>query len=74
MPTILRLDDINPDGVRIYIEWEKMEVGASMFIPCLNVAKAKKQLNKIADEKCMELKYTPRVENKKWGVRVWRTC
>jgi hypothetical protein len=74
VPTVLRLDDINPDGIRIWIDWRKMEVGASIFIPCLNVSKAKTQLLKIAEEKGMTLKITPCIDGGKWGIRVWRTC
>ena len=74
MTTVTRLDDIKPDGVRIVIQWDKLEVGASMFIPCLNTTKAKAQLNKIAEEKGMTLQLTPRIEEGQWGVRVWRVA
>lgn len=29
----LRLDDLDPDGVKIIVKWDKMVVGASVFIP-----------------------------------------
>jgi hypothetical protein len=72
MPTVLRLDDIKPDGVRVVIHWNKLDVGMSMFIPCINTTRAKTELNRIAKEKGMQLQMTPRIEGGKWGVRVWR--
>jgi hypothetical protein len=50
------LTDISPDGVRIVVDWDKFKPGASVFIPCINTAKA----------------IDVRVEDGKYGVRVWR--
>ena len=32
---VLKVDDLNPDGVRIVVKWDDMVVGASVFIPCV---------------------------------------
>ena len=48
---VLRIDDINPDGVRVRINWGAFVVGASFFIPCINVTKGTRQLNAIARSK-----------------------
>ena len=37
---MLRLDDLDPDGVKVVVDWGKMVVGASVFIPCINTQKA----------------------------------
>ena len=43
---MLMLDDLSPDGVRIIVNWDKMVIGASFFVPCLNTHKAKEQVTK----------------------------
>ena len=48
---VLKVDDLNPDGLRITVDWEDMSVGASIFVPCVNTEKGKEQLNKIAKRK-----------------------
>ena len=42
---VLKVDDLNPDGLRITVDWEDMSVGASIFVPCVNTEKGKEQLN-----------------------------
>ncbi len=29
----LKIDDLNPDGLRITVNWEDMSVSASIFVP-----------------------------------------
>ena len=43
---VLKVDDLNPDGLRITVDWEDMSVGASIFVPCVNEE---------ASEKCQEV-------------------
>ena len=38
--TRIRLTDISPDGVRIFVDWDKFVPGASVFIPAINTIKA----------------------------------
>jgi hypothetical protein len=82
----MKLDDLNPDGLRVTINWEGMDVGSSFFLPCINTEKGMKQLNSVAKMKaCMkqlnsvakmkawEFDMQICIENKKLGLRVWRT-
>ena len=48
---VLRVHDINPDGIRVVINWDALVVGASMFIPCINTNQATQQLTTITDKK-----------------------
>jgi len=50
-----------------------MVVGASVFIPCVNNIKAKKQLIEVATRKNWNVEIRVRVENGMFGVRMWRT-
>lgn len=69
----LKFDDIAPDQVKIIVDWDKMVVGASVFIPCINNVKARKQLLDIAQRKNWQIETRVRVENGMFGVRMWRT-
>jgi hypothetical protein len=41
---VLKLDDLDPDGVHIVVDWGALQVGSSFFVPCLNTTAAKKQI------------------------------
>ena len=69
----LKTDDINPDTVKIIIQWDKMVVGASVFVPCIDTEKAKQQLEKVAELKSWQVAMRVRIENEMFGVRIWRT-
>lgn len=69
---ILRTTDIDPDGVRIVINWDAFVVGASIFIPCVNTKLAIKQLEVITNENEYTCRSVVRVEGDKIGVRLWR--
>ena len=69
----LKTDDINPDTVKIIIQWDKMVVGASVFVPCVDTEKAKQQLEKVAELKSWQVATRVRIESKIFGVRMWRT-
>jgi hypothetical protein len=70
---ILRTYDINPDGVRIVLDWDAFVVGASFFVPCINTDLAVKQLTTITDNRLQQVTTKIRVENGRLGVRIWRT-
>ena len=38
---VLKIDDLNPDGVGISVNWDAMEVGYSVFVPCVTRKKRK---------------------------------
>tara|TARA_R110000782_G_scaffold99484_1_gene185187 strand:+ start:347 stop:502 length:156 start_codon:yes stop_codon:yes gene_type:complete len=50
-----------------------MVVGASVFIPCVDNVKAKEQLHRIVEAKGWKAEIRTRIENKMFGVRIWRT-
>jgi hypothetical protein len=69
----LKVDDLNPDTIKIVIDWSSMVVGASVFIPCVDNVKAKEQLQRIVEAKGWKAEIRTRIENKMFGVRIWRT-
>jgi len=68
----LKIDDINPDKIKVVVQWDDMVVGASAFIPCVDTEKAKQQLEKIAELKSWQVAVRVRIENKMFGLRIWR--
>ena len=69
---ILKNFDLDPDCVRVEVNWGKMVVNASVFIPCVNTQKATQQAKKIAEKKNWEFKIHIRIEDNKLGIRIWR--
>jgi hypothetical protein len=63
---------INPDGVVIQVRWSLFPVGASVFIPALNMAKLIRQMKREADLRGIKLAHAERIEAGKLGVRFWR--
>ena len=70
---VLKVDDLNPDGLRITVDWEDMSVGASIFVPCVNTEKGKEQLYKVANRKVWKFDTQTCIEDGKLGLRTWRT-
>jgi hypothetical protein len=71
---ILRLDDVGPDGARFTVNWDQLSVGDSVFIPCINVVLADKQVRAIFARRQWELRVAVRTENDILGLRIWRTA
>ena len=69
----LKVDDLNPDKVKVVVQWDAMVVGASVFIPCIDTEKAKQQLEKIAAFKSWQVAVRVRIEDKMFELRIWRT-
>ena len=69
---IIKIDDLNPDGVRIIVNWDSMVTSSSVFILFINTEKCVAQVDKIAKRKGWTIETQVREENKKLGVRVWR--
>tara|TARA_R110000772_G_scaffold214945_1_gene325421 strand:- start:561 stop:788 length:228 start_codon:yes stop_codon:yes gene_type:complete len=69
----LKVDDLNPDNVKVVVQWDDMVVGASVFIPCVDTEKAKQQLEKIAVTKSWQVAIRVRIEDEMFGLRIWRT-
>ena len=72
MQGVLKTDDLNPDGVRVVVNWDNMVVNASIFVPCVNTDKAIKQVKNIALIKGWDIVTRVTIENNKFGLRVWR--
>jgi len=69
---ILKKYDLNPDGVRIIVNWDDMVAGSSVFILSVNTQEALSQIKKVMNDKGWEYQMQIRVEDEKLGVRVWR--
>ena len=64
--------EINPDGVPINVVWDELVVGASVFIPAVNVRKLAIQMRNASLRRQMGLKGIERIEAGKLGMRFWR--
>jgi hypothetical protein len=71
--TVWKTYDLHPDGVRIQVNWDKMVIGASVFIPCINTEEAIKQSIKIFADRGWTLDHRVRIEGGNLGLRIWRT-
>jgi hypothetical protein len=69
---ILRKNDLNPDGVRIIVNWDNMVTGSSVFILSVNTQEALSQIKGVMNDKGWKYQMQIRVEDEKLGVRVWR--
>ena len=69
---ILKSDDLNPDGVRIVVNWDNMVTSSSVFVPCVDAQEAIRQIKNIVKTKGWGVETHVRVENNKLGVRIWR--
>ncbi len=70
---VLKQDDLNPDGIKIRVNWEHMLISYSVFILCINTRAAVRQVKAIAKLKGWELETRVVIEEGKLGVRAWRT-
>lgn len=71
---LARWDDIYVDGVRATVDWRAMDVGCSVFVPCVNVSKVIRCVDKIFRKKRWSPRYAVVVENHILGVRIWRAA
>ena len=69
---VMRLGQVCPDGVVIDVNWDKFEIGSSVFIPAINLVELEKQVKKIAIKKDFQIKSAERIEKGKLGMRFWR--
>lgn len=68
----LKIDDLNPDKIKIVVSWGDMVIGASVFIPCIDTQKAKEQVQEVAERNLWQVTARVRIENEMFGVRIWR--
>jgi len=69
---ILKKGNLNPDGIRIVVPWDRFAVGASVFIPCVNTSLACEQVKKTTKQLNIVVNTHVTVCDSKLGVRVWR--
>ena len=70
---VIRTTDLNPDGLRIILNWEELRPGTSMFVPCVNTTAALEQAKRITKVLGYEVILKVVIESKKLGIRIWRT-
>ena len=71
-PTMLEIDDLCPDGVRVVVDWEKFKIGTSFFVHCVDTEQARKEVKDIAERKGWKITSRLRIEDEHFGVRFWR--
>tara|TARA_R110000787_G_scaffold147201_3_gene260900 strand:+ start:448 stop:675 length:228 start_codon:yes stop_codon:yes gene_type:complete len=69
---VLKIDDLNPDGVRVVVKWDDLVIGASMFVPCVNTEEAMRQAASILVEKDYKTEARVVIEGGILGIRIWR--
>lgn len=67
------LDDLDPDGIKIIVDWNSMVINASVFIPCINTKKTITECKRIFELKSWGIETRILIEDSKLGVRIWRT-
>jgi len=68
----LKLTDLNPDGIRVLVDWDNFPVNASVFIPAIDSELLHKQLKEIVEAYGWAMETRVCIENSKLGVRIWR--
>jgi hypothetical protein len=71
---VAKEDDLFPDGIRIIVDWDLMQVGDSVFVPCINVHELQRQLPPIFERREWGHKFRVACENHILGVRIWRSA
>ena len=61
------------DGLNVLVNWEKMGVSASVFIPCINTEACQKQAKEVFDMFGWKMVSQVCIENYRLGLRIWRT-
>ena len=69
---VLTHNQIAPDGALIVIDWDRLKVGSSVFVPCINTTLAKRQVREIFERRGWKMRVVIRPERELWGVRFWR--
>ena len=69
---VQKINDLNPDGVIISVNWDAMVIGASFFVLCVNTEAAIKQVKKITDAFKWNVECKVVTQDNKLGVRIWR--
>lgn len=59
-------------GVAYEINWRAFKKGHSFFVPCLDCAEAKIEIQRITDRLGFDIVMKAVIENSVRGVRTWR--
>lgn len=70
--SVLRDEDLAPDGLRYVVDWDRMQVGDSIFVPCINTTAAMRTARIAFSRRGWSPRFAIRPENHIWGVRIWR--
>jgi hypothetical protein len=70
--SVRKVDHINPDGVTIIIDWSLLLPGMSVFVPCLNFERGKKQITDITERQRITTDIKITTHEGALGLRVWR--
>jgi len=68
-----KINDLDPDGLRIIVPWQELHVGGSFFVPCVNIDACTRQVEEVAKRLGIGLTCRRRIEAKRLGLRIWRT-
>ena len=72
MSRVRRKHDLDPDGVRVIVNWDSFLPNTSVFVPCVDTHTAKQQIKEVCSDFGYETTIKIVVDNGKLGVRVWR--
>jgi len=67
-------EDLDPDGVRMVVLWDQLQVTNSFFIPCVNTTKAISQVRSIFKTRGWQARVVITTQDDILGVRIWRTA
>jgi hypothetical protein len=70
----LRDEDLAPDGRHYAVDWDRMRVGDSIFVPCINTTAAMRTARFAFSRRGWSPRFAIRIENHIWGVRIWRAA
>ena len=68
----IKLTELSPDGVRIFVDWDNFPVGASVFVPVIDSETLRRQLKHVVGTLKITIEVRNRIENGRLGVRIWR--
>jgi hypothetical protein len=71
---ILKIDDLSPDGVPLFVDWDAMHVGCSVFVPSINTSSTIKQAGQVFARRGWQIRVVITEERYILGVRIWRTA
>ena len=59
-------------GIEYEVPWDDFKPGGSIFVPCLDEAEARDEVNTFTKEKGVRVLTAVRIEHGIKGLRIWR--